>query len=49
MEKRRKEKLKEVRKYMNRLLGHLGHHCCAINSEEHNRILDILYDLEEDL
>jgi len=37
---------KEIRKYMNNLLRHLGHHCCAIDSKEHNRILDLTYDLE---
>ena len=47
MNKEIKKNLKEVRKYMNRLFEHLGHHCCSINTEEHNRILDITYNLED--
>jgi len=38
--------LKEIRKYLNHLLKHLGHHCCAIDIKEHNRIINITYELE---
>ena len=47
MKKENRKKVKEIRKYMNNLLHHLGHHCCAINSAEHNRILMLTHDLEE--
>lgn len=39
----------QIRKYMNNLLRHLGHHCCAVNAEEHNRILNLTYELEDEM
>lgn len=45
----RDKRIKEIEKYMRRTLQHLGHHCCSINSEEYNRIVELLYEIEEDL
>ena len=47
MKKENKKKLKEIRGYINRQLYHIGHHCCSIPKEEHNKIIDMTYELEE--
>ena len=48
MEKKEiKKSLKEIRKYMNNLIQHLAQHCCSLHNEEHNRIIDITYNLEK--
>ena len=47
MEKEIKKQFKEIRKYMEKQMRHLGQHCCFVDGEGYNKILQILYDLEK--